>query len=374
MGPYIRPFPRAGRSSTASCPWSSCSTCAPPRATPTTEPRTRPLLRQLRHPRRRRRLRHPRHAGRQSRPHPPPRPPSPRSPPAAECLSALADDPAVATVALAVDLVPELDGDDSHPRAVLAAAAGTPKPVAVLAARPAAVDPAAAARLRAAGLPVLEGTRSGLLALRHLLDHAQPRQPPPETRKPRPSRWTRLLTRPPSALSAAVQFDLLRGYGIPAVGVRAAGTRAQALAAAAQIGYPVVLKTDERGSRTSRMSAGSGSAAAIPARPAPPTPTCPPGWARACWCARPPHPAPSWPWASSVTPPSVPSWSSAPAAFSSRFFLNGPSSSPRSPGRRSGQSCPGCVSPPCWPGPAASRPPTWTRRGRRRPGRAPGYP
>jgi acyl-CoA synthetase (NDP forming) len=168
----------------------------------------------------------------------------------AECLSALADDPAVAAVALAVDLVPELDGDDSYPRAVLAAAAGTPKPVAVLAGLPAAVDPAAAARLRAAGLPVLEGTRSGLLALRHLLDHAQPRQLPsiprtPKIAEPRASRWTRLLTRPPSALGAAVQFDLLRDYGIPAVRVRAAGTRAQALAAAAGIGYPVVLKTDE---------------------------------------------------------------------------------------------------------------------------------
>jgi len=159
----------------------------------------------------------------------------------AECLAALADDPAVAAVALAVDLVPELDGDDSYPRAVLAAAAGTAKPVAVLAALPAAVDPAAAAWLRAAGVPVLEGTRSGLLALRHLLDHAQPPQPPP-TRKPRASRWSRLLTRPPSAV---VQFDLLRDYGIPAVRVRAAGTRARALAAAAEIGYPVVLKTDE---------------------------------------------------------------------------------------------------------------------------------
>jgi acyl-CoA synthetase (NDP forming) len=172
----------------------------------------------------------------------------------AECLSALADDPAVAAVALAVDLGPELDGDDSYPRAVLAAAAGTPKPVAVLAALPAAVDPAAAARLRAAGVPVLEGTRSGLLALRHLLDHAQPGQLPPapgpnpeapRTREPRASRWTQLLTRPPSALGAAVQFGLLRDYGIPAVRVRSAGTRAQALTAAADIGYPVVLKTDE---------------------------------------------------------------------------------------------------------------------------------
>jgi acyl-CoA synthetase (NDP forming) len=172
----------------------------------------------------------------------------------AECLSALADDPAVTAVALAVDLVPEFDGDDSYPRALLAAAAATPKPVAVLAGLPAAVDPAAAAWLRGAGVPVLEGTRSGLLALRHLLDRAQSRpphpalepraqpRPPHPTGKPRASRWSRLLTGPPSA---AVQFDLLRDYGIPAVRVRAASTRAQALAAAAEIGYPVVLKTDE---------------------------------------------------------------------------------------------------------------------------------
>ncbi|HMH37290.1 MAG TPA: CoA-binding protein, partial [Streptosporangiaceae bacterium] len=97
----------------------------------------------------------------------------------AECLSALADDPDVAAVALAVDLVPEFDGDESYPAAVLAAAAGTAKPVAVLAGLPSAVDQAAAARLRAAGVPVLEGTRTGLLALRHLLDHTGRPQPPP---------------------------------------------------------------------------------------------------------------------------------------------------------------------------------------------------
>ena len=109
----------------------------------------------------------------------------------AECLSALAADPAVAAVALAVDLVPEFDGDESYPRAVLTAAARTAKPVAVLAGLPAAVDPAAAARLRAAGVPVLEGTRSGLLALRHLLDHAGAQNAPPPARTPPRSRRDR---------------------------------------------------------------------------------------------------------------------------------------------------------------------------------------
>ena len=94
-----------------------------------------------------------------------------------ETLSALADDANVGAVALAVDLVPEYDGDDSYRDAVLAAAAKTDKPVVVLASVPAAIDTEAATRLRAAGVPVLESTRSGLLALGHLLTHATPTTP-----------------------------------------------------------------------------------------------------------------------------------------------------------------------------------------------------
>ena len=167
----------------------------------------------------------------------------------AECLSALAADPSVAAVALAVDLVPEFDGDESYPRAVLTAAARTSKPVAVLAGLPAAVDPAAAARLRAAGVPVLEGTRSGLLALRHLLDHAEPKDPLPAPDPPGDTgrRWRETLARHPGGLGGAALFDLLRDYSLPAVRARAAASRAAALAAAAAIGYPVVLKTDEPG-------------------------------------------------------------------------------------------------------------------------------
>jgi acetate---CoA ligase (ADP-forming) len=162
----------------------------------------------------------------------------------AECLSALAADPAVAAVALAVDLVPEFDGDESYPLAALAAAAGTAKPVAVLAGLPAAVDQDAAARLRAAGIPVLEGTRTGLLALRHLLDHTARPSPPPAPQPPgeTASRWRGQLPAGGAAL-----FDLLRDYGIPAVRTRAAATRARALAAADEIGYPVAVKTDEPG-------------------------------------------------------------------------------------------------------------------------------
>jgi acetate---CoA ligase (ADP-forming) len=162
----------------------------------------------------------------------------------AECLSALAADPGVAAVALAVDLVPEFDGDESYPRAVLTAAGGTAKPVAVLAGLPGAVDQAAASRLRAAGVPVLEGTRTGLLALRHLLDHAEPPPAPPaaEASGATAGRWRRRLP-----LGGPELFGLLSDYGIAVVRTRAAASRAAALAAAEEIGYPVVIKTAEPG-------------------------------------------------------------------------------------------------------------------------------
>ncbi|HEX4094631.1 MAG TPA: acetate--CoA ligase family protein [Trebonia sp.] len=201
-----------------------------------------------------------------------------------ETLSALADDPGVGAVALAVDLVREYDGDDSYRDAVLAAAAKTDKPVVVLASVPAAIDPDAATRLRAAGVPVLESTRSGLLALGHLLAHAahaaDPASPagtaaaspeaasatlaPPARAvatpalqgRPAPapapdspagqqrrSRWAAALAAGP--LTGADLFDLLRDYGVAAVRARSAVTPAAALEAAAAIGYPVAVKTDE---------------------------------------------------------------------------------------------------------------------------------
>ncbi|MBV9095932.1 MAG: acetate--CoA ligase family protein, partial [Streptosporangiaceae bacterium] len=108
--------------------------------------------------------------------------------------------------------------------------------------------------------------RSGLLALRHLLDHAKP-APPQHAGPPAPHdaapvdaaphdaaqhdaarrrRWARALQNA-STPAAAVLGELLRDYGIPAVRAQAAGTRAGAVRAAAEIGYPVVLKTDEPG-------------------------------------------------------------------------------------------------------------------------------
>jgi acyl-CoA synthetase (NDP forming) len=162
-----------------------------------------------------------------------------------ESLAALADDPAVAAVALAVDLLTEFDGDRSYPLAVNAAALRTGKPLAVLANIAAAVDPEAAAWLRQAGIPVLESARNGLLALRHLLDHAArpPRADPPPIDAARQDHWARVLAQ--GEPDGPVLLDLLRAYGIAAARACPARTAHGALAAAAEIGYPVVLKTGQ---------------------------------------------------------------------------------------------------------------------------------
>jgi acyl-CoA synthetase (NDP forming) len=168
----------------------------------------------------------------------------------ASALRALANDPAVSALALSVDLVPEFDGDDSYPLAALDAAAATGKPLAVLASLPSAIDPDAAARLRRAGIPVLEGTRSGLIALRHLLDRAAGPAARPRPHRPdsvRARRAAGLLDElgPAQTAGGPALFALLREYGIRAARTVAAASARGALAAAERIGYPVVLKTAE---------------------------------------------------------------------------------------------------------------------------------
>jgi acyl-CoA synthetase (NDP forming) len=177
-------------------------------------------------------------------------------------LVTLARDPAVAAVALAVDLVTELDGDDSYRLSVLDAAAQTTKPVVVLGNVPSAVDPGVAAQLRQHGIPVLESLRSGLVALRALLAHATH---PPSTagldgaagpapaglapagrgngggRKDRAGRRAALLAA--GVTSGPALLALLREYGIAAAAAHDAHDEPGALAAAQAVGYPVVLKT-----------------------------------------------------------------------------------------------------------------------------------
>jgi acyl-CoA synthetase (NDP forming) len=165
----------------------------------------------------------------------------------ATALVALAQDPAVAAVAVGLDLVREFDGELAYMEAAIDAAAATTKPVALLSNAHSSLDAASALMLRDAGVPVLEGTRSGLVALRlllHLRDlRARPAVPLPAVVTDRRDRWVARLSGPP--LSAVESLELLAEYGVPVVRTLAAASRTQALTAAEAIGYPVVLKTDE---------------------------------------------------------------------------------------------------------------------------------
>jgi acyl-CoA synthetase (NDP forming) len=157
----------------------------------------------------------------------------------AGCLTALADDESVDVVALAVDLVPEYDGDDAYPRALAIVTAHTSKPVVVLSNLSSGIDQALATRLRTSGIPVLEGTRSGLRALGHLLAQADPACPataPVDVRRQR--EWSARLT------SGSVDgLALLAAYGVPVAPSELAGSADAAQAAAERLGFPVVLKT-----------------------------------------------------------------------------------------------------------------------------------
>ena len=158
------------------------------------------------------------------------------------CLATMMADPAVAVTALAVDLVTEFDGDTSYPDAVRDVAAVTHEPLAVLASVSSAIDPPTAQLLRDNGIPVLEATASGLVALGHLARWPLPRSS--ASHRPdgaRQARWTHILTSGmPDAASA---FALLADYGIPVPSSAVANGEPQLMAAAQRIGFPVVLKT-----------------------------------------------------------------------------------------------------------------------------------
>lgn len=156
----------------------------------------------------------------------------------AECLQAVAADPGVGAVAFCVDLTPEEEPDGAYSHAALEVARSTQKPVLVLGNLASTIDPYQSSLLRDAGVPVLEGTVTGLQAVGHLLDRYR--------RSSLPKRVPRLTKAgdPASGIGGQIAaFDVLGGYGIPTPVAMAIQSEDQAVSVAADIGYPVVLKT-----------------------------------------------------------------------------------------------------------------------------------
>jgi acyl-CoA synthetase (NDP forming) len=166
------------------------------------------------------------------------------------CLLALSEDDAVDVVVLCIDLVAELDGDTAYPESLLDTWARTDKPLCLVSNLPSALDRPTARRLRDAGIPVLEGTRTGWLALGHLLELARNTERPPAAGPPgldaaRRERWLeRLFTGP---IDGAESLALLGEYGMAVPQFAAVASATAAIEAAESVGWPVVLKTDEPG-------------------------------------------------------------------------------------------------------------------------------
>ena len=157
-----------------------------------------------------------------------------------ECLQAVADDPAVGAVAFCVDLTTEEKPDYAYSDAAFTVARRTGKPLLVLSNLTATVDPAQAGRLRDGGIPVLEGTETGLRAIRHLLDR--------HTRSLRPNASPRLSIPSipiPFVAGEAAALQVVSTYGIPVPRFEVVGDEVELAEVARRIGYPIVLKTAE---------------------------------------------------------------------------------------------------------------------------------
>jgi acyl-CoA synthetase (NDP forming) len=163
-----------------------------------------------------------------------------------ECLSALADDPAIGTVAFCVDLTTEEDPDTAYVNAPVSVAAKTTKPLVVLGNVSTTVDPDQARAIRAAGVPVLEGTETGLRAIGHLLDHHRRGGMPPQAQR---------ITGPgdpgPGVHGEAAALQVLASYGIAVPAVVEVTSLEGALAAGSRLSYPVVLKSTQAGDHKS---------------------------------------------------------------------------------------------------------------------------
>jgi acyl-CoA synthetase (NDP forming) len=167
------------------------------------------------------------------------------------CVRALLDDPAVAALAFSVDLTSE-----EHPEMGYIAMAretfpGTAKPFAMLSNFSSGIDRSDAKLLDGDGIPVLEGTLTGLSAFKHLFEYRDFRAREPITGVSPVSdevrdRWI-------ARLSSGEPFDELEGlalladYGIPVIESVRAETLEDAIAAAERLGFPVAVKTGASG-------------------------------------------------------------------------------------------------------------------------------
>jgi acyl-CoA synthetase (NDP forming) len=163
------------------------------------------------------------------------------------CIRALLDDENVGALAFTVDLTTEDSPDMGYIGMATETYGETDKPYAMLSNLSTGIDRGDVRLLEDAGIPVLEGTLTGLAAFKHLFEHRDHRALPPLGGSSPVDEATRERWR--SRLRDGEPFDeqealaLLADYGVRVVPTVVVETAEAAASAAERVGFPVVLKT-----------------------------------------------------------------------------------------------------------------------------------
>jgi acyl-CoA synthetase (NDP forming) len=157
-------------------------------------------------------------------------------------FQALVDDDNTALGLFCADIRDQYYLSDGFGAAALAVAQRTTKPVAIVTNYTQLRHDTLALKLAEAGVPVLDGTFNGLVAVRGALAYrdfcARPADPPPAAK-------ASAAMPPPggAALDESASLALLKAWKIPVASHGVADSEESAAGAARKIGYPLVLKT-----------------------------------------------------------------------------------------------------------------------------------
>jgi acyl-CoA synthetase (NDP forming) len=167
------------------------------------------------------------------------------------CIRALHDDLDTAGFAFAVDMTYDHGNAENYTFMAEEVFPDTSKPFAMLSNMSSTIHAPDARRMREQGIPVLEGTNTGLAAFRHLFEyrdfHALPAVGEPQLPVARIREGWRERLESGRPLSEVEGLALLGDYGLPVIATTEAHTADEAVAAAARAGWPVAMKTAAAG-------------------------------------------------------------------------------------------------------------------------------
>ena len=170
------------------------------------------------------------------------------------CLSAMMRDPAVSVGLFFSNFRDDYYLSEAFYRLMVRVAGETDKPVAMANCHTDIDNPDLCKRAGEAGIPFLDGVRPSLLAVRHLLTYRNRQKdrgapaPADLSDTGKVNKWKKiLLDHAETILSERQAMELFADFGISTPQCRNAQNQTEALQAASELGFPLVLKTAENG-------------------------------------------------------------------------------------------------------------------------------